>query len=134
MAYPLDTAAQNAALDALLSRDVSGIPTVWEVALFTDHPDLGGTELTSAGGYARATLNANLTDFPAAASGLKTSVTVSFGTSTAAYSDTAPYALMIDAADSTTRWFARPLNQEVNVTAAGADVAVQLTNFWDTES
>lgn len=134
MAYPLDTAAQNAALDALLGRDLSGIPTAWEVALFTDHPLLGGTELTSAGGYARAALNNDLSDFPAAASGLKTSVTVDFGTSTDAYSDTALYAVLIDAADSVTRWFARPLNQEVNVTAAGADVAVQLTNFWDTES
>lgn len=134
MAYPLDTAAQNAALDVLLGRDVSAIPTAWEVALFTDHPDLGGTELAADGGYARGALSNDTTDYPAAVAGLKTSVAVDFGTSTDAYSDTAPYAVLIDAADSTTRWFAVPLNQEVNVTAAGVDVAVQLSHFWNTES
>lgn len=134
MAYPLDTAAQNAALDALLSGDVSGIPTVWEVALFTDHPSLGGTELTATGGYARATLNADLTDWPAASSGLKSSVPVSFGTSTDAYSDTATYALLIDAADSTTRWFPILLTDEVDVGAAGTVVEVTLSTYWNLES
>jgi hypothetical protein len=134
MAFPLDTAAQNAALDALLSRDVSGIPTVWEVALFTDHPSLGGTELTSAGGYVRPTLNADLTDFPAASSGLKQSIEVAFTDATGAYSDTAPYAVLISGDDSTTRWFVFKLTEEVDVTEAGPVPPVVLTDYWNTNS
>lgn len=134
MSYPYDTAAQNAALDALLSRDVSSVPTAWEVALYNAHPAFGGTELTSAGGYVRASLNADLTDFPAASSGLKTSVVVAFPTSTAAWSDTAPYAVLIDAADSTTRWFVVLLTEEVNVDAVGVTPSVVLSNYWNVEN
>lgn len=132
MAFPLDTAAQNAALDALLGNDSSGIPAAWEVALFTDHPLQGGTELTSDGGYARAALN-NTTDWNAAASGYKSSVQVSFGASSDAYSDTATYAVLYDAADSTTQWFAF-LIDEVVVDQAEPDVLVQLTSNWNTQS
>ena len=134
MAYPLDTAAQNAALDVLLGRDLTGIPTAWQVALYTNHPLLGGTELTSAGGYARGSLNNNLTDYPPASAGEKTSVQVAFGTSTGAYSDTAPCAVLIDAADSTTRWFAVFLDPEVSVVAAGAVVVATLSHYWNVEA
>lgn len=134
MAYPLDVAAQNAALDALLGRDVSGVPTAWEVALFDLHPEEGGVELSADGGYARGSLSNDTTDLPAASDGLKTSVVVDFGTSTDAYSDTASYAVLFDAADSTTRWFAVPLGQEVDVPAAGVPVKVRLSSFWNTES
>lgn len=132
MAYPYDVAAQNAALDALLSRDVSGIPTTWEVALYDGHPSFGGAELAATGGYVRATLNADLTDFPAASDGLKSSVSVAFPVSTAAWSDTAPFVVLIDAADSTTRWFVVQLTEEINVTEAGITPSVQLTNYWNT--
>lgn len=132
MGYPLDTAAQDAALDALLGGDSSGIPSAWEVALFTDHPDLGGVELDSDGGYERGSLNNDLTDLPAASSGLKTSVSVAFGTSTDAFSDTATYAVLIDAADSTTRWFAVPLDDEVSVDATDAVVSASFSFNWNT--
>lgn len=133
MAYPFDVAAQNAALDALLSRDVSGIPTTWEVALYDAHPAFGGAELTSDGGYARAALDADLTDFPAASDGLKSSVSVAFPESTGAYSDTAPYAVLIDGSDSTSRWFVVLLTEEVNVTEAGITPSVVLSNYWNVE-
>lgn len=134
MAYPFDVAAQNAALDALLSRDVSGIPTSWEVALYDGHPSFGGAELASTGGYVRATLAADLTDFPAAVDGLKSSVSAAFPVSTAAWSDTAPYAVLIDGSDSTTRWFVVLLTEEVNVTEAGITPSVVLTHYWNVSS
>lgn len=134
MGYPLDIAAQNAALDALLSRDLSGIPTAFEVAFFTAHPLSGGVELDATGGYARASISLDLTDFPAAADGLKTSVEVQFADATGAWSDTAPYVVLIDAADSTTRWYAVPLTSEVDVTEAGPVPAVVLVIPWNTQS
>lgn len=133
MSYPYDVAAQNAALDALLGRDISGIPTAWEVALYDEHPSSGGAELASDGGYVRAALNNDLTDFPAASGGLKESIVAAFATSTGAYIDTAPYAVLIDAADSTTRWFVVRLIDEVVVDAAGITPAVVLANYWNVE-
>lgn len=133
MGYPLDVAAQNAALDALLSRDISGLPTAYEVALFNGHPLDGGVELDAVGGYARALINADLTDFPAASDGRKNSISVSFGIPTGAWSDTAPYALMIDHADSTTRWYLVLLTEEVSVTEAGTDpVEIIVGDYWNT--
>ena len=134
MGYPLDPAAQNAVLDAILSRDVSGLPTSFEVALLNAHPLLGGVELTSDGGYARAIIAADLTDFPAASGGSKVSISLPYGTSTAAYSDTATHYLLIDAGDSTTRYFAGRLLEEIVVDAAGTVVAAQLAAFWNTQS
>lgn len=132
MGYPLDVDAQDAALDALFSRDLSGIPTSWEVALFNDHPAFGGTELAATGGYARAMLNADLTDFPAAADGLKSSVLVDYGTSTGPWSDTARFALLISGDDSTTRWFVITLGQEISVDDAGVPVSIILRDYWNT--
>lgn len=133
MGYPLDVDAQNAALDALLSRDLTGVPTVFEVALFNAHPLFGGTELTATGGYARALINLDLTDFPAAVDGRKNSLPVSFGVPTGPWSDTAPYALMIDHADSTTRWYLVLLSQAVDVDGTETDpVEIILGDYWNT--
>jgi hypothetical protein len=134
MGYPLDPAAQNAALDALLSRDLSGIPTAFEVALYDAHPLLGGVELSAVGGYARALISLDLTDFPAASGGTKTSVEVVFADATAGWSDTAPFAVLIDAADSTTRWYAVRLTDEVNVTTAQPGPSVFLSIYFNTEA
>lgn len=134
MGFPIDVDAQNAALDALLSRDLSGIPTSFEVALFTDHPLRSGVELDAAGGYARPTIALNLTNFPAAVGGLKTSVEVTFADSTGAWSDTAPYAVLIDHADHTTRWYAVRLSQEVNVLGAAPGPSVVLAGFFNRDS
>lgn len=130
MGYPLDVAAQNAALDALLSRDLSGIPTTFEAALFTADPRLGGVELDATGGYARPTISLDLTDFPAAVGGQKVSVEVTYADATAGWSDTAPYVVLIDAADSTTQWYLVPLTEEIDVTEAGpVPTAVLLIRF-----
>lgn len=130
MGYPLSVDAQNAALDALLSRDLSGIPTIFEVAAFTGDPRLGGVELDATGGYARATITLNLTDFPAAVGGMKTSVEVAWPDATAAWMDTVPCVVLIDAADSVTQWYFVPLTEEINVTEAGpVPTAVLLIRF-----
>lgn len=134
MSYPLDPAAQNAALDALLSRDVSGIPTVWEVAGYTDDPRTGGVEV-SGPGYVRPTLNANLTDWPAAADGAKTSTTVPVANPTGPWSDTIRVWVLVDAADHTTRWFFGRLMEEVAVTTGTeTGISYQLTVPWNLDS
>lgn len=133
MGFPLDVAAQNASLDAWLGDDhASVIPSSFEVALFTDHPLFGGTELTSDGGYGRVTLANTSANFPDAVGGLKSSVPVSFGTSTDAFSDTALYAVLYDAADSVTQWFAVLLTEEVAVVVAGTVVEATLSIYWNT--
>lgn len=134
MAYPLDTAAQNAVLDAILSLDLTNLPTSYEVALFNAHPLLGGTELTSDGGYVRMTVAADLLDWPAASAGAKTSVIIPWAATTDAWSDTATHYLLIDAADSTTRYFPGRLLEQIVVNAASTPVAAQLIAYWNTES
>lgn len=134
MSYPLDTAAQSAALDALLSRDVSGIPTVWEVAGYTDDPRAGGVEI-SGPGYARPTLSADLTDWPSASAGAKTSATVPVADPTGPWTDTVRWWVLIDAADSTTRWFFGRLMEEVAVTTGTeTGISYQLTITWNLEA
>ena len=132
MAYPLDIAAQNAALDALISRDLSGLPTQWEVALYAGDPAVGGVELAGTGGYARSLLNADLTDWPAADDGEKLSVILAFATPTGPWSATATHYLLIDHADSTTRWFPGLLAEPLTVLGTEPSVQVQLSQFWDT--
>lgn len=135
MAYPLAVAAQSAALDALLgdNRGVT-MPTSFEVALFNGDPQLGGSELTSDGGYVRVTVANDSTTFPAAVSGQKVSAVIAFATSSDAWSDTATHYLLYDAADSTTAWFPGRLLDEVSVDDADTDVAVQLAAYWNTAS
>lgn len=133
MSYPLDTAAQNAALDALLSRDLSGIPTTFEVALYDGDPRMvGSAELDSTGGYERPTIDLDSTDWNAASGGSKTSVSVQFADSTDEWSDTAPWAVLVDASDHTTRWYPVLLTEEVNVLEAGAGPSVVLNIYWNT--
>lgn len=135
MAAPLDVAAQNAALDALLGDGAAaGIPTSFEVALFAGSPALGGTELTATGSYARVTVANDTAHFPDASVGAKTSVTLTFPTSSAAWSDTATHWLLYDHADSVTGWFHAPLDSEVSVDGAGDVVRVELTLFWNEDS
>lgn len=134
MAYPLDTAAQNAALDAMLSRDVSGIPTSWEVALYDGDPRSGGVEI-SGGGYARPVIAANLVDFPASSGGAKTSTTVPLADPTGPWSNTARFWVLVDHADSTTRWFFGRLLGEIAVTTGTeTGISVQLTERWNVEA
>lgn len=131
----LDTAAQNASLDNDYGASKgANAPTAHEVALFTDHPDLGGTELTSTGGYARVSWTNDGTNWPAASGGQKTSATVTFPVPTAAWSDTATYWVLFDAADSTTRWDCGRLSEEISVDEAGGSVTAVLTIYYNGEA
>lgn len=130
MAYPLDVGPQNAVLDALFSRDFSGIPTAFEVAAYTAHPDFGGVELDAVGGYARPTVSLDLTDFPAAVDGVKQSIPVTFAAPTDAWSDVAPYYLLLNGTD---RWYTGTFAQAIDVEAAGPAFTVQLAIRWNTE-
>ena len=133
MGAPLDPAAQNALLDAWLSRDLTLLPTAYEVALFTAHPSFGGVELDATGGYVRAVVSADLIDFPSAVDGMKTSIPIQFADATAAWSDTASHGLLIDAADSTTRYLAGLLVEEIDVLGAGPGPVAVLSFYWNTE-
>ena len=134
MAYPLDSDAQANALDALLGDDRGAkMPASFEVALFNAHPDFGGTELSATGGYARVTVANDSTTFPDASPD-KTSAPIPFAAATGAWSDTATHFLLLDAADSTTRYFAGLLDDEVDVLVAGTVVTPSLRFYWDQES
>lgn len=116
------TAAQNAALDAVVSSLPS--PSVW--ALYVGNPVAGGTEMPATGGYAAATYSA--AQWAAAASGVKTA-TVSFGTSTAAWGDVASYWAVRDAAGVVLLWDLLP--SQLTVTAAGVPVSVSPQLFFN---
>lgn len=134
MAYPLDVAGQNDGLKAWFGdgRAVS-VPASWEIALFTGHPLGGGTELTSAGGYARLVVANSTVNFPDPVDGVVTSAQFTWPAPTAAYSDVATHYLLLNAADSTTRWYVGQLATAINVTAAQPGFATQLAIRWNTE-
>lgn len=136
MSAPIDVAAQNASLDALLGDGhAAGIPDAWEMAIFNADPTNGGTELTSDGGYARAAVDNDTANWPDAALGVKASVGQSFGTSTDAWSDDGQYLVLYDAADHTTAWFYAPLDDPIIVPVTGTLVDdVVMTVPWDTFS
>jgi len=129
----VDIAAQNASLDMSYGANKGPLaPAAHQIALFTDHPDLGGVELDSVGGYVRPVVTNNGTNWPGASGGQTVSADVAFATPTGEWlaggvPASAAYFVTIDNADGTTMWDACPLDQEINVTAAGGDLAVQLT-------
>jgi hypothetical protein len=128
----LDTAAQ----DASLNNDYGAAkgpnaPASHELALFTADPRLGGTELAATGGYARVVIANNGTNWPGASGGSTTSAQIVLPTSTAAWSDTATWFVLFDAADSVTRWDAGALAQEIDIDVAGADASTQLTVYYE---
>jgi hypothetical protein len=134
MAYPLDTAAQNAGLQAWFGDGrAASMPASWEVALFTAHPLDGGTELTATGGYTRLVVANTSANFPTPTSGAVVSVALTWAAPTDAWSDVATHFLLIDHADSTTRWFVGLLSQSIDVTAAGPAFQTQLQIPWNTE-
>lgn len=137
MSAPLDLAAQSAALDAMLGDNAaSTMPASFELALWDGDPRGGGNvELPSTGGYARVTGIANdSTNFPDAVDGAKTCLVQSFGTSSGSWPNVGTFFVLIDAADSTTRYFYGPLTEPVVVSVAGTGVAVQPIINWNTES
>jgi hypothetical protein len=129
----LDTAAQDISLDNDYGATKgSTAPASLEVALFTGNPLLGGTELTSAGGYVRPVVANDGTTWPTAASGgAKTMAPVTFPAPTGAYSDTATWFVLIDHADSTTRWDGQELSEEIDITAAGPAFQIQPKVYYE---
>ena len=133
MAYPLDTAAQNATLDAMFGDDRGAtMPTSFEIALYDGHPLSGGTEV-SGGGYVRPVVANNSTNFPAAADGLKTSAAIANTDPTGAWSDTVTHWLLIDAADSTTEYVPGLLTEELSIDGSETDIEIVLAIPWNTE-
>lgn len=129
----LDVGPRNFSLDMSYgSTRGTGSASSHEVALFTADPNQGGVELGSAGGYARATLANNGTSWPSAASGgMKTSISVSFPSSTGAWSAEATWAVLIAAGG--VRWDSGPLSQSVLVTEAGVVVQTRIRVFYNNE-
>lgn len=108
------TAAQNAALNAV----VGTFPDDGTYRLYDG--DL--VELTSDGGYAPAAHS--LTDWAASSDGaVSTTVPVSFGTSTDAYSDAASYWGIADAAGALVYYDLLP--EQIAVGASGTAVSFQ---------
>lgn len=128
----LDPAAQSASLDNDYGATKGpNAPASLQVALFTDDPLLGGVELAAVGGYARAVVPNDGTTWPAAASaGSKSSAVISFGTSTDAWSDTASWFVLFDAATGT-RWDDGELADEVAVLTSGTEVTTSLTVYYE---
>lgn len=136
MSYPLDEAAQEAALDAMLGDGAAAsMPTAFEMALFDGDPDDDeSTELTSDGGYARAAVDNDSVQWPDATGGAKIGAEVVFDESTGEYSDLAVWWLLYDAADSTTRWFKGQLADPIDVPDTGYTPKVTPRVYWNTAS
>lgn len=134
MAYPLDVDAQNAGLTAWFGDDRGAqVPSSWEVALFTAHPNVGGVELGPDGGYAREVVANTSANFPDPVDALIRSADIPWPDPTDEYSDVATTYVLIDAADSTTRWYVGQLGAPVDVTEAGPGFTLQLAIRWNTE-
>ena len=136
MAYPLDVAAQNAGLQAWFGDGrAASVPSSWEVALFNGHPLTGGVELDAVGGYARLVVANTSANFPTPTDGVQRSVYLTWPAPSAAWSDVASHYLLIDHADSTSRWYVGtfPPGQQINVTAAGPAFQIRLAIPWNQE-
>lgn len=134
MSYPLDVAAQNAGLKAFFGDDHAvTVPSTWEIAQFTTLPALGGVELDADGGYARETVANTTANFPNPVGGQIVMTPIAWAAPTGAWSDSATAFVLIDAADSTTRWFAGLLADEISITEAQPGFEVAPAIKWNTE-
>lgn len=91
--------AQNASLDSCYGDAHSSVwpSTLW-LHLFLSDPSAGGTELTSAGGYAPISIANNSTNWPDASGGLKLNgAEFDFAVSTGAWSGPCDYWWLADA-------------------------------------
>lgn len=117
------TAAQNAALDAV----VATFPDGGTYRLY----DASLVELTSDGGYAPA--DHSTADWAAATGGqVTTTLPVSFGTSTDAYSDAASYWGIADSLGVLVYYDL--LDEQIAVGASGTAVSFQPTLFYRSEA
>lgn len=138
MSFPLDVAAQNAALDALLGDGAAaGMPSQWELAAFAGDPATTGTEFTATGGYARPIIDNDSANFPDADGGQKVSVALVFadpsGPWVGGLDNVVTHWALIDHADSTTRYFSRPLAAPFIVFGTEPYVAIQAVLNWNQE-
>ena len=95
-------AARNMALDACYGDARSSRwPASVQLALYAGDPTAGGTELTSAGGYARVVIANTSANFPDAAAGIKTSgSTTQLNASTGAFSAGFSHWAFLDASNN----------------------------------
>lgn len=119
-----DVTYQDAALDAVVASWPSSGATY---RLFASDPTLATTpadvELTATGGYAPVAFSPS--GWAAASGGSKTVTTpVSFGTSTGAYSDTAPYWGIVDGSGLLVYSDDLPNDQLVSVGGTGTAVTI----------
>ena len=119
--------AQNASLDNDygVTRGPNA-PDAHELALFTGDPMLGGVEI-SGGGYVRAPVP------PAAwgtAVGGAKSATVTFADTTSDWLTNVTHWLLLDAADSTTRWDSASFAEAGQITDMGDGPVVTVTIFY----
>lgn len=128
----LSTAAQNKSLDNDYgSSKGANAAASHKVAMYAGDPATTGTELAATGGYAQVTLTNNGTSWPSvAAGGAKTSMQITFPTSTAAWSDVATHFLLLDATTGD-EWDSGPLSAELSVDQAGVIAKVTLTVFYN---
>ena len=87
---------ENAILDAMLGTGATLFGGTVEIALSTTDPTEDGSGITepSGGGYARASVTNNSTNFPAASSGTKSNGTaITFPTATATWGTLSHWAL-----------------------------------------
>lgn len=126
-----DIAAQNASLanDYGASRGPNSAAS-HQLCLFAGDPNDGGTELTSAGGYARVTLTNDGTNWPAPANGEVTGVKATFPQSTGAWSDDATHWALLGS--DGLWWDTGELESPISVTAAGVTKTIQPTIYYDT--
>lgn len=139
MSFPLDTPAQNNWLDCLLGDGAgTSSPASFEFALFAGDPFFGGVEMDSVGGYVRPVISNNSTQWPDAVDGQKVGLAVPFADPSNEWTAgslpvPATHFLLIDAADSTTRYVARKLSEPLVVTGTETDLSVQPILTWNTE-
>jgi hypothetical protein len=133
MAYPLDTAAQDAGLKAWFGdgRALS-VPASWEVALFTGHPLYGGTELTSAGGYAPIVVANTSANFPDPVSGV-VQATATFPAPTDAWSDVATHYELREVGGGPVWWVGVLAEPGLDIDAAGPARSIQVAIQWNRE-
>ncbi|HKY58312.1 MAG TPA: hypothetical protein VJL80_09765 [Aeromicrobium sp.] len=115
----MDVGAANICLRCVFGDDRAAIaPATWEVALFTNFPELGGVELDPVGGYAAASVANTTANWPTPTLGAITSAPISFGTSTGEWSDVATVAVIRAGGFI---YYGRPLmaDEEIDVTVAG---------------
>lgn len=139
MSAPLDVAAQNATLDALLGDSAgASMPSQYEFALYAGDPANGGVEVDSLNGYVRPVIDSDSAQWPDAVDGIKTGTTIPFADPSGAWTADGAvqwitHFVLFDHADSTTRYFPRPLTEPFIVPAARSDLAVQPVLTWNTE-